>query len=75
MTSHEAPLEPPAQTTAQARVALHSEKATTQPIAPAEPASPLRRTSGYLADPDGHVWEIAHNPFWPLDEDGALTLP
>ena len=32
-------------------------------------------TSGYFADPDGHVWEIAHNPFWPLTEDGALTLP
>lgn len=31
--------------------------------------------SGYLADPDGHVWEIAANPFWPLDTDGALTLP
>lgn len=31
--------------------------------------------SGYLADLDGHVWEIAHNPFWPLDADGALTLP
>jgi catechol 2,3-dioxygenase-like lactoylglutathione lyase family enzyme len=32
-------------------------------------------TSGYLADPDGHVWEIAHNPFWPLAKDGSLTLP
>jgi len=31
--------------------------------------------SGYYADPDGHVWELAHNPFWPLDEDGSLTLP
>ena len=31
--------------------------------------------SGYLADPDGHVWEIAHNPFWPLEPDGSLTLP
>lgn len=31
--------------------------------------------SGYFADPDGHVWEIATNPFWPLDQDGALTLP
>lgn len=31
--------------------------------------------SGYLADPDGHVWEIACNPFWPLDAGGALTLP
>ena len=29
--------------------------------------------SGYFADPDGHVWEVAHNPFWPLDADGALT--
>lgn len=28
--------------------------------------------SGYFADPDGHVWEIAHNPFWPLDADGYL---
>ncbi|MEZ5888278.1 MAG: VOC family protein [Paracoccaceae bacterium] len=31
--------------------------------------------SGYFADPDGHVWEIAHNPFWPLSKDGRLTLP
>lgn len=31
--------------------------------------------SGYFADPDGHVWEIATNPFWPLASDGSLTLP
>lgn len=31
--------------------------------------------SGYYADPDGHVWEVAHNPFWPLNDDGSLTLP
>ena len=31
--------------------------------------------SGYFADPDGHVWEIATNPFWPLGPDGTLTLP
>ncbi|SNT72967.1 VOC family protein [Paracoccus seriniphilus] len=31
--------------------------------------------SGYFSDPDGHVWEIATNPFWPLDGDGGLTLP
>jgi catechol 2,3-dioxygenase-like lactoylglutathione lyase family enzyme len=31
--------------------------------------------SGYVADPDGHAWEIAHNPFWPLAEDGSLVLP
>lgn len=31
--------------------------------------------SGYWADPDGHVWEVAMNPFWPLGADGSLTLP
>ncbi len=31
--------------------------------------------SGYYADPDGHVWEVAMNPFWPLNDDGSLTLP
>ena len=31
--------------------------------------------AGYVADPDGHPWEIAHNPFWPLADDGSLTLP
>jgi uncharacterized protein len=31
--------------------------------------------SGYFADPDGHVWEVAMNPFWPLGKDGSLTLP
>lgn len=30
--------------------------------------------SGYYADPDGHVWEVAQNPFWTLNEDGSLTL-
>lgn len=31
--------------------------------------------SGYYADPDGHVWEVAMNPLWTLTEDGGLTLP
>jgi catechol 2,3-dioxygenase-like lactoylglutathione lyase family enzyme len=31
--------------------------------------------SGYFADPDGHLWEVAWNPFFPLSEDGSLTLP
>ena len=30
--------------------------------------------SGYFSDPDGHVWEVAHNPFWPLDADGRPIL-
>lgn len=31
--------------------------------------------SGYFADPDGHLWEIAWNPFWQLEEDGSMKLP
>lgn len=31
--------------------------------------------SGYFADPDGHAWELAFNPFLPLSDDGTLTLP
>lgn len=31
--------------------------------------------SGYFMDPDGHLWEIAWNPFWPLDADGRVSLP
>jgi predicted lactoylglutathione lyase len=31
--------------------------------------------SGYFADPEGTVWEVAHNPFWPLDERGLPVLP
>jgi uncharacterized protein len=30
---------------------------------------------GYFADADGHVWEVAFNPFWPLDKVGRITLP
>jgi uncharacterized protein len=31
--------------------------------------------SGYVADPDGHPWEVAHNPYWPLRDDGTVELP
>jgi len=31
--------------------------------------------SGYFADPDGHLWEVAWNPHFPLGADGTLTLP
>jgi catechol 2,3-dioxygenase-like lactoylglutathione lyase family enzyme len=31
--------------------------------------------SGYFADPDGHAWEVAHNPGWPLGDDGLPQLP
>ena len=31
--------------------------------------------AGYFTDPDGHAWEVAHNPGFTLAEDGSLTLP
>ena len=31
--------------------------------------------SGYFADPDGHMWEVAWNPFFPQDEQGRIQLP
>ncbi|MEX0853487.1 MAG: VOC family protein [Bauldia sp.] len=31
--------------------------------------------SGYFADPDGHPWEVAFNPFWSLDAEGRVRLP
>ncbi len=31
--------------------------------------------SGTFADRDGHLWEVAHNPGFPLNDDGSLTLP
>jgi len=30
--------------------------------------------SGYLADPDGHKWEIAWNPFWKVSPEGYVSL-
>jgi catechol 2,3-dioxygenase-like lactoylglutathione lyase family enzyme len=30
--------------------------------------------SGYFADPDGHAWEIAYNPFWTIEQDGRVSM-
>jgi uncharacterized protein len=30
--------------------------------------------SGVFVDPDGHPWEVAHNPFWTLRDDGSVSL-
>lgn len=42
-----------------------------------KPAQPVfwGGTSGYFTDPDGHLWEVAHNPFFPFDGEGRLTVP
>ena len=29
---------------------------------------------GYIANPDGHAWEIAHNPAWPISPEGYVTF-
>jgi catechol 2,3-dioxygenase-like lactoylglutathione lyase family enzyme len=31
--------------------------------------------SGVFVDPDGHPWEVAHNPYWHLGPDGSISLP
>ncbi len=31
--------------------------------------------SGVFIDPDGHPWEVAHNPGWVLGDDGSVRLP
>ena len=30
--------------------------------------------SGVFVDPDGHPWEVAHNPYWTLAADGSISL-
>lgn len=37
-------------------------------------ATPWGGYSGVFLDPDGHPWEIAHNPAWPLAADGSVSL-
>jgi hypothetical protein len=31
-------------------------------------------TTGAFADPDGYIWEVAHNPGWTLHPDGTVTI-
>ena len=31
--------------------------------------------SGAFLDPDGHPWEVAHNPHWGVQDDGSIRLP
>jgi catechol 2,3-dioxygenase-like lactoylglutathione lyase family enzyme len=30
--------------------------------------------SGVFVDPDGHPWEVAHNPYWTIADDGSVVL-
>ena len=37
-------------------------------------APPHGGYAGHVADPDGHVWEIAWNPAWHIDAEGRVTF-
>jgi len=37
-------------------------------------APPHGGMRGYVADPDGHAWEIAWNPAWPISPEGYVTF-
>lgn len=40
-----------------------------------EPApTPWGGYSGVFCDPDGHPWEVAHNPAWPIADDGTVRI-
>lgn len=52
-----------------ARLADHGGTVLRPPDAP-----PHGGYRGYVADPDGHGWEIAFNPAWPIDAEGHVTF-
>lgn len=52
----------------------HAERSGAR-IVKAATRAPWGGYSGYFSDPDGHLWEVAHNPYVPLDIEGHLTLP
>lgn len=64
---------------------LPSEEAVDRMLATAQQAggtvtAPARRAdwggySGYVTDLDGHLWEVAYNPGFPLQADGSIRLP
>lgn len=43
-------------------------------VKPAEDA-PWGGRSGYFADPDGFLWEVAWNPGFPIEQDGSIRIP
>ncbi|MFF2544416.1 VOC family protein [Kitasatospora sp. NPDC058063] len=64
-------LESPALVDAALRTAVEAGAVVVKPPVPTDWGG----YSGYFEDPDGHLWELAHNPFFPFTEDGSLDLP
>lgn len=55
--------------------AVISEARTAGATVTREPAAtPWGGYSGVFCDPDGHPWEVAHNPEWPIADDGSITV-
>ena len=57
-----------------AQVLAEAKAAGAKILKPAQQAS-WGGYSGYFADPDNFAWEVAFNPSFPIDEDGAIQLP
>jgi uncharacterized protein len=55
-------------------VLAEAERAGATITHPASPAFWGGYTGGFV-DPEGHAWEVAHNPHWTLAEDGSVVLP
>ena len=51
--------------------AAHAGASVTRPAAPTFYGG----YAGVFTDPDGHAWEVAYNPGFPLAADGSLTIP
>ena len=56
-----------------AAVLALAERAGARIVKPAQEAA-WGGHSGYFCDPDGYHWEVAWNPYTPLDEDGFMSL-
>jgi len=57
-----------------ARVLAEAKRAGATIVKPSQKAVWGGQT-GYFQDPDGHLWEVAYNPVFPLDAEGRVTLP
>lgn len=54
-------------------VLAEAERAGATIVRPAS-LQPWGGTAGAFADPDGYVWEIAHNPGWTIAADGSISI-
>ena len=57
-----------------AKVLRHAEQAGASIVKPAQDVF-WGGHSGYFADPDGHLWEVAWNPYFALNERGEIQFP